>query len=126
MMGAAQRCAGSARTNTPGGTLLQAVPSLVLFLSGPGEGRRRLRETLTAMWPSQVLFGTERHDAGGVDVVVRDVIMALDVVEVDRIGNAVGLIEVFQVAEEVGIVDDAPDIALEVSMVHGVKSIPDR
>ena len=68
------------------------------------------------------MVGTEGDDTGWIDVVVGDVVMALDVVEVDGVGDAVGLIEVFEVAEEVGVVDDPPEVALEVTVVDGVKA----
>ena len=68
------------------------------------------------------MIGTERNDTGWIDVVVGDVVMPLDVVEVHGIGDAVGLIEVFEVAEEVGIVDDPPEVALEMAMVDGIEA----
>ena len=37
---------------------------------------------------------TDRNDPGRIDIVVREVIVALDVVEVDRFGDAVDLIEI--------------------------------
>ena len=58
---------------------------------------------------------TERNNPGGIDVVVRDVIVPLDMVEVDRVGDAVDLVEISQVAEQVVIVDDAAEIALEMA-----------
>ncbi len=69
----------------------------------------------------EILVGTKRDDTGRIDVVVRDVVMPLDVVEVDRVGDAVGLIEISQVAEEMGIVDDPPEVALEMAVVDGVE-----
>ena len=53
---------------------------------------------------------------------MRHVVMPLDVIEVHGIGDAVVLIEVFEIAEQVPIVDDAADIAFEVSMIDGVKA----
>ena len=64
---------------------------------------------------------TERNDPGGIDVVVRDVIMPLDVVEVDRVGDAVDLVEISQVAEEMAIVDDPAEVALEMAVVDGIE-----
>ena len=68
------------------------------------------------------MIRTKGDDTGRIDVVVGDVVVALDVVEVDGVGDAVGLIEVFEVAEEVGIVDDPPEVALEMAMVDGVEA----
>lgn len=64
---------------------------------------------------------TDGNDAGGIDVVVSDVIVAFDMVEVHGLGDAVGLIEVFEIAEQVGVVDDPPDVALKVTVVDGVE-----
>ena len=68
------------------------------------------------------MIGTKGDDTGRIDVVVCDVVMPLDVVEVHGVGDAVGLIEVFEVAEEVRVVNDPPDVALEVAVVDGVEA----
>lgn len=68
----------------------------------------------------QILIGTDRHDGGGTDVVMGDVGLALEMVKIDGVGNAVGLIEVFEVTKEVCIVDNPPDVAFEVNVVHGI------
>ena len=68
------------------------------------------------------MIGTKGDDTGWIDVVVGDVVMPLDVVEVDGVGDAVSLIEVFEVAEEVRVVDDAPEVALEMAVIDGVEA----
>jgi len=68
------------------------------------------------------LIGTKGDDAGWIDVVVGDVVMPLDVVEVYGVGDAVGLIEVFEVAEEVRVVDDPSEVALEMAVINGVEA----
>ena len=68
------------------------------------------------------MIGTKGDDAGWIDVVVGDVVMPLDVVEVYGVGDAVGLIEVFEVAEEVRVVDDPPEVALEMAVIDGVEA----
>ena len=68
------------------------------------------------------MVGTKWDDTGRIDVVVGDVVMPLDVVEVDGVGDAVGLIEVFEVAEEVRVVDDPPEVALEMAVVDSVEA----
>jgi len=70
---------------------------------------------------SEVLYRPERYDPGGIDVVVRDVIMSFDVVEVDCVGDAVDLVEISQVTEQVGIVGNASKVALEMAVVDGVE-----
>ena len=68
------------------------------------------------------MVGTKWDDTGRIDVVVGDVVMPLDVVEVDGVGDAVGLIEVFEVAKEVRVVDDPPKVALEMAVVDSVEA----
>ena len=68
------------------------------------------------------MIGTKGDDTGRIDVVVGDVVMPLDVVEVHGAGDAVGLVEVFEVAEEVRVVDDPPKVALEMAVVDGVEA----
>lgn len=70
----------------------------------------------------EILVGAKRDDTGWIDVVVGDVVVPLDVIEVHGVGDAVGLIEVFEVAEEVGVVDDSPEIAFKMAVVDGVKT----
>ena len=68
------------------------------------------------------MIGAKRDDTGWIDVVVGDVVMPLDVVEVHGIGDPVGLIEVFEVTEEVRVVDDPSKVAFEMAMVDGVEA----
>ena len=68
------------------------------------------------------MVGAKGDDAGRINVVVGDVIVPLDVVEVYGIGDAVGLIEVFEVTEEVGVVDNPPKVAFEMAVVDGVEA----
>ena len=64
-------------------------------------------------------FGPDRDDTGGVQLLVAAVVVALDVVHVDGLGDAGDLIEV---AEEIGVVDDAPPVALERRMAFSLRS----
>ena len=68
------------------------------------------------------MIGTKGDDTGRIDVVVGDVVMPLDMVEVHGVGDAVGLIEVFEVAKEVRVIDDSPEVALEMAVVDGVEA----
>ena len=68
------------------------------------------------------MVGAKGDDAGWINVVVGDVIVPLDVVEIYGIGDAVGLIEVFEVTEEVWVVDDPPKVAFEMAVVDGVET----
>ena len=68
------------------------------------------------------MVGAKRDDTGWIDVVVGDVVVPLDVVEVHGLGDAVGLIEVFEVVEEVRVINDPPEVALEMAVVDGVEA----
>jgi hypothetical protein len=70
----------------------------------------------------EILIGAKGDDTGWIDVVVGDVVMPLDVVEDHGIVDPVGLIEVFEVTEEVGVVDDLSKVAFEMAMVDGVEA----
>ena len=88
----------------------------------PEQPIRSLSQKLAAMGSGEILVGTKGDDSSRIDVVVSDVVVPLDVVEVHGVGDAVGLIEVFQVAEEVWVIDDSPEVALEMAMIDGVEA----
>lgn len=69
----------------------------------------------------QVLFWSDRNDAGGIDVVMGDIVVPLDMIEMYGFSNAVCLVEVFEIAEEVRVVDNSSDIALKMSMVDRIE-----
>ena len=52
---------------------------------------------------------------------VRHVVMALDMIEVDGLGDARLLIQVHQVTLEVGVIDDATDVAFKVTVIDDVE-----
>src|SRR4029077_14715174 len=81
-----------------------------------------LSHEFAAVGGGEILVGTKGDDSSRIDVVVGDVVVPLDVVEVHGVGDAVGLIEVFEVAEEVGVVDDPPEVALEMAVVDGIEA----
>ena len=68
------------------------------------------------------MIGPKGDDTGRIDVVVGDVVMPLDVAEVHGVGDAFGLIEVFKVVKEVRVVDDPPEVALEMAVVDDVEA----
>ena len=53
---------------------------------------------------------------------MRHVVVPLDVIQVDRLGDAGLLIQVHQVALQVWIIDDAPQVAFEMAVVKRVKT----
>lgn len=85
--------------------------------------QKRLKrdQAVTSMGSRQVLVWADWDDTGRVNIIVRDVVMPLDMVEIHGHGDAVGLVEIFQIPEQVRVVDDSPEIAFEMTMVHGVE-----
>ena len=81
-----------------------------------------LSQAFAAVGGGKILVGTEGNDTGRIDVVMGDVVVPFNMVEVHGVGNAVDLIEIFEVAEEVGVVDDPPDVAFEMTVVDGVEA----
>mgnify|MGYP001479499475 CR=1 FL=1 len=70
----------------------------------------------------QVLLRTKRNDAGRVDVVVGDIVVPLDVVKLYRLGDPRLLVEIPQIRCQVRVVDEASQVALEVTVINGVKA----
>lgn len=65
---------------------------------------------------------TDRDEAGRVDGFVRHVIVTLDVVEGDCCGDAGLLVEIGQVALEIGVIEDPAQAALEMDVIDDVKA----
>jgi hypothetical protein len=80
----------------------------------------------SALLASVRLHEVERRadgdDAGRINFFVRHVVVALDVIEVYGLGNGRLLIEIHQVTLQIGVIDDAPDVALEVAVIHDVEA----
>ena len=68
------------------------------------------------------MIRTKGDDTGRIDIVVGNVIMPFDMVKVHGVGDAVNLVEVLEVAEEVRVVDDPPEVALEMAVVDDVEA----
>ena len=80
-----------------------------------------LDQTVTCMGRRQVLIGADRDDTGRIDIVVRDVIMALDMVKIHGLGDTVGLVEISKIPEEMWIIDDSSDVAFKMSVVDRIE-----
>lgn len=78
-------------------------------------------QTFPAMRRIKVLIGPKRDNARRIDVMMGHVIMAFDMIQVHRVGHLIILIEVLQVAKQMGIIHDAPDVALEMPMIHRIE-----
>ena len=70
----------------------------------------------------EILLRTERHNARGINIIMRDVVVAFDMIEIDCTGNTFLLIEVFEISKQIGIIHNASKVAFKVSVVHGIKS----
>src|SRR5258707_10234759 len=66
--------------------------------------------------------GTLRDDPCRIDRRVTGVVVPLDLIEVDGIGDARDLVQLAQIVPQIWIVDDAPQIALEVTVVNRVEA----
>src|SRR4051794_5454081 len=77
---------------------------------------------LTPMGQSEIDLGTERHDPGRVDGFVAAVIVALDVIEIDRAADSARLANVARVGPEIRVVCDPAAVALEMADIHGVEA----
>lgn len=60
-------------------------------------------------------------DAGGINFGVRHVIVTLDMIEVDGLCDTGLLIQVHQVTLKVRVIDDAADVAFEVTVIDDIE-----
>ena len=65
----------------------------------PDEPVCSLLQEFATVGGGEILVGAKGDDSSRIDVVVGDVVVPLDVVEVYGVGDAVSLIEVFEIAE---------------------------
>ena len=86
--------------------------------------RRRdsAHEPVAVVRRGEIELGAERHDAGRVHLALAAVIVPLDVIDVHGLGDARHLIEIAQIVRQVRIVDDAPQVALEVAVIDRVEA----
>ena len=70
------------------------------------------------MWHVPVDRGRDGHDAGRVYALVALVVVQAVVLHVDRVRDAGLLVEIQQIAPQIGVVADAPQAALEVLMAE--------
>ena len=70
----------------------------------------------------EIELRAERHDAGRVHLALAAVIVPLDVVHVHGRGDAGLLVEIAQIVRQIGIVDDPPQVALEVAVIDGIET----
>src|SRR4051812_1565766 len=87
-----------------------------------GRALALVAHAVAAVRREQVERRAGRDDARRIERRMRHVVVALDLVEVDRLGDPRALIELAQEAREVRVVGDPPDVALEVPDVDGVEA----
>src|SRR4051812_16793608 len=73
------------------------------------------------MRPRKVQRWANGYDARRVDIGVRDVVVPLDVIEIDRPGDVRLLVKIAQIVVEIGVIDDAPQIAFEMSVINRIE-----
>ena len=69
----------------------------------------------------QIKGGAERDDASGINFGVRHVVVTFDVIEVNRGCDSGLLVKVHQVTLQIRIIDDTPNVALEVAVIDDVE-----
>ena len=95
---------------------MRAKKSFLGLLSNPALG-----DFLASVRLAKIERRADRDDAGGINFRVRHVVMTLDVIEVDGLGDTGLLIQVHQVTLQVRVIDDAADVAFEVTVIDDVK-----
>src|SRR4051812_6374631 len=70
----------------------------------------------------QIHDGPERHDPARVNLGVRHVIMALDMIEIHRLSDSAMLVQVHEVALHTSIIDNAADVTFEMAVINRVKA----
>jgi len=71
---------------------------------------------------TQILLRPNRHDLGRIDIVVGVVVMPLNVIEIDGLGDSWLLIEILQITEKIWVIDNATNITFEMSVVNRIKA----
>src|SRR3982750_3557040 len=82
----------------------------------------RSAQAFSAVPAPKILGRAEGNDASGIDLIMRHVIMPFDVIEIHGRGDAVILVEIFEITEEIIVIDETPEIAFEMSVVHGIEA----
>jgi hypothetical protein len=70
----------------------------------------------------QIKLWPDGNYLGRINVIVGDVVMLFDVLEVYGFGDSRLLIQVSQIAVQVGVVHDSADIAFKVPVIDGVEA----
>jgi len=76
------------------------------------------------MRPIEIERRSNRDNAIRIDLMMGQIIMAFDVVEVDRFGDARLLVKVAQIPVETGVINHAAQVALKMPMINRIE--PDQ
>ena len=74
------------------------------------------------MRSAEIVRRTLRDYPGRIDGRVAGIVVPLDLIEVDGLGDARDLVQLAQVVPQIWIVDDAPQIAFEVTVIDSVEA----
>jgi hypothetical protein len=72
--------------------------------------------------PVKIENWPKRHDPSGVNLFVRHVVVTLDVIDADGIGNSRLLIEVEQIALQIRVINNAAKVAFEMAMIDDIEA----
>src|SRR5215470_18444654 len=93
-----------------------------LYARNTGPAPSAACETLPPVRRPKIEDRPERNDSRRVHPAVASVVVAFDVIEVDRLGDAGMLVEVAGVRPEIRVVGEPAEVALEVVVVHRVEA----
>ncbi len=65
---------------------------------------------------------SRRYNPGRINALVAHVIVVLDMIHVNRLGHTRYLVEIFQVIPDIGVIDNTPQVALEVAHINGIEA----
>src|SRR5947208_15044515 len=84
----------------------------------------RLRNFLPTVRLCQIKRWADGNDPGRINLRVRHIIMALDVIEINGVSYSGLLIQIHQVALQIRVINDAAQVALEMAVINHVE--PDK
>src|SRR5215468_3628952 len=129
-----ERVAASSAAAQAAESVVTECPSASFIARAKKDGRGRLYarnagpapsaacETLPPVRRPEIEDRAERNDPRRVHAAVAAVVVALDVIEVDRLGDSGMLGEVAGVRPEIRVIGEAPEVALEMVVVHRVEA----
>ena len=99
----------------------QRAASLQRAPSTGGRVKLQSRHFLATVRTGEIQSGSQRHDSSRVDLSVSDVVVPLNVIKVYRFGDSRLLIKVHQVALEIRVIQNPPDITFEMTVINRIE-----